>query len=494
MTTPPKKKVVCIGDESCGKTALLRAWAGKSFPETHEGTLHEVYVQPSTGDDGVPFEIHDTGGAEDMDRLRATFYEGAELCLVCFSVGSRKSFTQVKEKWAPEARVLMPDAPIILVACKTDLRLDEENGPHVSKPEGQLLARDIKAVKYVETSALSLYQVENLLDESVSDSAAEGQFVLLNNHLPVKSPSRTSLSKPASRRNSQLGPGAGTRTPPPEPSGLLGIPAAPSSTEELVVTARGVVRDGKLQRVSRGGRTPSLASSVTSASASTNLGSPEAVPVESGNQAEAVASPEQGGELEALPAEAAESAEPAPSGEAVEVQQEPTQTAPEDAVQHVEAANVTHDTADEANEPETRHAEDTTHAEGVAVQEAEAGEPPKNENSGEVAPANQIDGGSDEAEGSKAPAETGQSQISDPQPAPASNEVIKPTESAERKATKPSTTGSISQLAPGEDASKTKPKQDDKIVDSVRLESNAVPAAASRPREKEAGQCKCTIL
>ena len=49
-----------------------------------------------------------------------------DIFLVCFSVISRTSLQNVKGKWFPEIRHYCPDAPIILVATKTDLRDDEK--------------------------------------------------------------------------------------------------------------------------------------------------------------------------------------------------------------------------------------------------------------------------------------------------------------------------------------------------------------------------------
>ncbi|KAI8833198.1 hypothetical protein BC829DRAFT_407989 [Chytridium lagenaria] len=77
MTTT---KVVCIGDEGCGKSTLLLTFIKG---DEYTPTLHDVHT--INQDDQDTIEIHDTGGSEDMDRLP----------------GSRKSFTQVKEKVPP---------------------------------------------------------------------------------------------------------------------------------------------------------------------------------------------------------------------------------------------------------------------------------------------------------------------------------------------------------------------------------------------------------
>ena len=46
--------------------------------------------------------------------------------LVCFSVTSKASLGNVEEKWIPEVHHHCPDAPIILVGTKADLREDPD--------------------------------------------------------------------------------------------------------------------------------------------------------------------------------------------------------------------------------------------------------------------------------------------------------------------------------------------------------------------------------
>jgi Ras-related C3 botulinum toxin substrate 1 len=47
-----------------------------------------------------------------------------DVFLVCYSVVSPTSFENVQAKWIPELRHHAPNAPVILVGTKTDLRDD----------------------------------------------------------------------------------------------------------------------------------------------------------------------------------------------------------------------------------------------------------------------------------------------------------------------------------------------------------------------------------
>lgn len=65
------------------------------------------------------------------DRLRPLSYSGTDLFLVCYSIISRNSFENVKNKWLPELKQFMEEhnekkVPILLVGLKSDLRGDQD--------------------------------------------------------------------------------------------------------------------------------------------------------------------------------------------------------------------------------------------------------------------------------------------------------------------------------------------------------------------------------
>merc|ERR1719316_2479135 len=74
--------------------------------------------------DGKPINLGlwDTAGQEDYDRLRPLSYPQTDVFLVAFSLISRASFENVKQKWWPELKHHCPGVPTILVGTKLDLR------------------------------------------------------------------------------------------------------------------------------------------------------------------------------------------------------------------------------------------------------------------------------------------------------------------------------------------------------------------------------------
>lgn len=90
-------------------------------------------------------------------------YPNTDVFLVMFSTVSPTSFHNVRNKWVPEIQHYAPNAPIVLVGTKIDIREDKETLNFlsykklepISTEQGELLAKEIGAFKYVEISALT---------------------------------------------------------------------------------------------------------------------------------------------------------------------------------------------------------------------------------------------------------------------------------------------------------------------------------------------------
>lgn len=125
------------------------------------------------GDEPYTLGLFDTAGQEDYDRLRPLSYPQTDVFLVCFSVTSPASFENVREKWFPEVRHHCPGVPCLIVGTQTDLRDDpsvkdklaKQRMQPVRKEDGEKMARELGAVKYVECSALTQYKLKDVFDE-----------------------------------------------------------------------------------------------------------------------------------------------------------------------------------------------------------------------------------------------------------------------------------------------------------------------------------------
>merc|ERR1719337_652687 len=171
-------KVVAVGDNGCGKKALLFAYTMNAFPEDYVPTVFDNY-SANVMVDGKPINLGlwDTAGQEDYDRLRPLSYPQTDVFLVAFSLISRASYENVKQKWWPELKHHCPGVPMILVGTKLDLRNDantvaklrEKNQTPITFEEGLDMAKTIcpSNAKYLECSALTQKGLKNVFDEAI---------------------------------------------------------------------------------------------------------------------------------------------------------------------------------------------------------------------------------------------------------------------------------------------------------------------------------------
>lgn len=125
------------------------------------------------GDEPYTLGLFDTAGQEDYDRLRPLSYPQTDVFLVCFSVTSPASFENVREKWFPEVHHHCPGVPCLIVGTQTDLRDDpvvreklaKQKMQPIRKEDGDRMAKELGAVKYVECSALTQYKLKDVFDE-----------------------------------------------------------------------------------------------------------------------------------------------------------------------------------------------------------------------------------------------------------------------------------------------------------------------------------------
>ncbi|KAM3596475.1 uncharacterized protein V6R79_015086 [Siganus canaliculatus] len=158
-------KCVVVGDSFVDKTKLLISYATGKCPDVYVPTVFDHYVEMvMIGGKPYSLAIWDTAGLEDYDRLRPFSYPDTDVFLVCFSVVSPSSFVNVRER-----------TPFLLVGTQVDLRDDSNTLEKLAKnkqrpltcQDGEKLARKVKAVKYVECSALTQRGLKDVFDEAI---------------------------------------------------------------------------------------------------------------------------------------------------------------------------------------------------------------------------------------------------------------------------------------------------------------------------------------
>lgn len=174
-------KAVVLGFNWVGKTTLLIRYKRKQLPESYTPTVvdtdppEEIVINNKLWS----MSVWDTFGSEEHIRLRPLFFPESSVFLICFDVSSRERFEYAESQFVTEVKHHSPRVPIVLLGTKIDLRYDEivqqqlrdKNKSMVSEAEGHALAKKIGAVKYVECSAVSGQNVDEVF-RIVADAGA----------------------------------------------------------------------------------------------------------------------------------------------------------------------------------------------------------------------------------------------------------------------------------------------------------------------------------
>src|SRR3989338_4459482 len=205
MAQPLEVKCVVVGDGAVGKTCMLICYKEGKFPKEYVPTVFDNYEATIIVEGKeVKFSLWDTAGQEGYARIRTLSYPKTDIFLLCFSVDNHPSLVNITDRWHREIKEHCPNAPIILIGTKIDLREDQKTIDDLAKQDksliteeqGQAMADEIGALKYLECSALTRKGLKTVFDEALQ--AVIGP----NGH---KNPQTPGGHKPASSSTQQGG-------------------------------------------------------------------------------------------------------------------------------------------------------------------------------------------------------------------------------------------------------------------------------------------------
>ncbi|XP_060795260.1 rho-related GTP-binding protein RhoN-like [Neoarius graeffei] len=178
-------KIVVVGDSRCGKTALLHVFAKDSYPDSYVPTVFENYTASFEIDKRrIELNMWDTSGSPYYDNVRPLAYPDSDAVLICFDISRPETLDNVLKKWQGETQEYCPNAKVVLVGCKLDMRTDLNTLRELSKlrlipvthEQGSSLARQIGAVAYAEcTSKNSEDSVRDVLHIATVTSVGNTQ-------------------------------------------------------------------------------------------------------------------------------------------------------------------------------------------------------------------------------------------------------------------------------------------------------------------------------
>nr|CAH0108776.1 unnamed protein product [Daphnia galeata] len=160
-------KITVVGDGTVGKTCVLIVYTKNVFPVQYVPTVFDNFSD-TIEVDGQSYNVSlwDTAGQEDYERLRILSYPNTDVFLLCYAVNNRTSFNNVTSKWIPELKHHCPNAPIVLVGAKVDIRKEgSSNEDCVSYAEGVKLSK--KVGPFLECSAKTGENLRLVFQEAV---------------------------------------------------------------------------------------------------------------------------------------------------------------------------------------------------------------------------------------------------------------------------------------------------------------------------------------
>merc|ERR1711915_450658 len=145
-------KVVVVGDQGVGKSALIRRFTSGEFIEDFSVMFNEKnqkihFVQDKHR---TKFDIFEFSDIRSLYEVPPTSILSADVFILCFSISSRQSLYSTITTWLQILSTISPSTPLLLVGCKSDLRYTQECVTH---SQATTIASQTRAVTYVETSA-----------------------------------------------------------------------------------------------------------------------------------------------------------------------------------------------------------------------------------------------------------------------------------------------------------------------------------------------------
>eukprot|EP00823_Brevimastigomonas_motovehiculus_P000360 TRINITY_DN10447_c0_g1_i1.p1 TRINITY_DN10447_c0_g1~~TRINITY_DN10447_c0_g1_i1.p1 ORF type:complete len:255 (+),score=52.01 TRINITY_DN10447_c0_g1_i1:91-855(+) len=205
LVSRSKYKLVFLGSESVGKTAIITRFVYDNFESTYKVTIGIDFVSKTMylEDRIIRLQLWDTAGQERFRSLIPSYIRDSSVAVIVYDITNRASFLNV-DQWIEDVRTERgTDVVIMLVGNKTDL----QDKRQVSTSEGEAKAKDA-GVLYIETSAKAGFNVKALFKRlalalpGAQESTAQPQESMATINLSDSSSQSSASSSSASSSSS----------------------------------------------------------------------------------------------------------------------------------------------------------------------------------------------------------------------------------------------------------------------------------------------------
>ena len=153
-------KIIIVGDQGVGKSCLAIKASRNYFEDFYSPTVGFEFVSfnVKVQEKIIKLQIWDTCGQEVYRSLISSFFRSASLAIIVYSIDTEDSFNNI-EKWLNDIKTQSNhDIKIFLIGNKADL----EDKRRLTKEQGEQLCNDHKLAFFMETSAKTGFNVQNV--------------------------------------------------------------------------------------------------------------------------------------------------------------------------------------------------------------------------------------------------------------------------------------------------------------------------------------------
>ncbi|MFX0067295.1 MAG: Rab family GTPase [Candidatus Hermodarchaeota archaeon] len=167
-------KVIVLGDETVGKTSIIKRYVNKVFSEIYRATIGVDISYNIVNINGkeLKLSLWDVSGQSVFNQVRAKFYKESDAAVLVFDLTRQKTFNNLY-RWRKELyqNSGKKDIPLVLIGNKTDL----ENFREVQEEDIIDFVLKNPDVPYFKASAKTGKAVEEIFQEV-------GKLIMQNNN------------------------------------------------------------------------------------------------------------------------------------------------------------------------------------------------------------------------------------------------------------------------------------------------------------------------
>ena len=151
MENQNKIKIILLGNEAVGKTALINAYEDKAFSEVTTSTIGSGFIQKKVKINEKEYivQLWDTAGQEKFRSVSKIYFKDSDIVIFVYDITNEKSFNDLREFWIGYVKDLIGNDKVFGIASN---KIDLFENKKVEKEEGEKFAEDNGAL-FCETSA-----------------------------------------------------------------------------------------------------------------------------------------------------------------------------------------------------------------------------------------------------------------------------------------------------------------------------------------------------